>query len=96
MTDVRELIGELKDLEERFITVARGLREKEPRMSWEYFKFSETAKHAAEELERMKPVQREMEGGGYNWFFVCEECHGQVAGMDKYCRHCGHPLEDEK
>lgn len=49
---------------------------------------------AAEEYRKehpemyQKPVRMEIEGGGYNWFYVCGECHVQVKVGDKECGCC--------
>lgn len=92
MNDIRKLIEGLRDLEQGAIETARELRNTDPKMSYTFFSISNASGKAAEELKRLIPVKREMEGGGRNWFFVCEECHGQVGGTDQFCRHCGHPL----
>lgn len=40
--------------------------------------------------ERMlTPIPAEIEGGGYNWFTVCGECHGVIDPKDGFCKHCG-------
>lgn len=44
---------------------------------------------AAALLERDKPVEAEIEGGGHTWFYVCGECHGAIDSNDKFCKHCG-------
>ena len=92
MNDIRKLIADLKDIERRTLEAARGSRETDPQMSYTFFSISNASGKAAEELKQLVPVKREMEGGGRTWFFVCEECHGQVGGTDQFCRHCGHPL----
>ena len=43
--------------------------------------------------EEKKPVPVDLEGGGWNWWYVCEECHGQVDTKDKICPHCKSPLD---
>lgn len=51
------------------------------------------AKEMAENLlKEHKPVEIELEGGGYTWWHVCSECHGAVDTSDLYCRHCGRPF----
>lgn len=40
-----------------------------------------------------KPVEIELEGGGSNWWYVCEECRGSVSDQDDYCKHCGVPFK---
>ena len=55
------------------------------------------AKEMAEELlEKHKPVDIELEGGGAAWWNVCEECHGTVDESDSYCKHCGRPFRKKK
>ena len=44
--------------------------------------------------EPREPKEKEIEGGGVTWWYVCPECHGDVGAEDKECRHCGQPLED--
>ena len=34
----------------------------------------------------------EIEGGGWNWFFVCDECHGAVEYKAEKCPQCGRRL----
>ena len=46
----------------------------------------------AEIVTSAEPVEREMEGGGSTWWYVCEECHGPIDSNDKYCRHCGRKI----
>ena len=43
-------------------------------------------------LNRWKPKQIEIEGGGSNWWYVCPECHGAIDRQDHFCRHCGQAL----
>ena len=31
----------------------------------------------------------EIEGGGWNYFYVCSECHGFVNWHQDPCPHCG-------
>ena len=45
---------------------------------------------------KQEPVGIEIEGGGSNWWYVCEECRGAVDSNDSYCRHCGRPFEQKK
>ena len=49
----------------------------------------------AELVTVAEPVETELEGGGSNWWYVCEECHGQVDRNDKYCRHCGRRFKND-
>ena len=44
-------------------------------------------------IAEQKPVEPEIEGGGYSWFYVCGECHGSINSYDKYCRHCGREID---
>lgn len=34
-------------------------------------------------------VEPEIEGHGWQYYYVCGECHGQVNWKDAVCRHCG-------
>ena len=40
-------------------------------------------------LKGNKPVEAELEGGSYTWWYVCGECHTAIDTKDKYCRECG-------
>ena len=56
----------------------------------EHNKFKIPIKNAIENaIVHLKPVPVEMEGGGYNWFEVCGECHGAVDPSWKFCPECG-------
>jgi len=55
----------------------------------------ETLSRMIDELtEREKPKKIEIEGGGWNWWNVCPECHGPIDSKDHFCRHCGQAVED--
>lgn len=45
-----------------------------------------------------KHAEVELEGGGWEWWYVCEECHGMVNYQQDICRNCGSILiwEPEK
>ena len=43
----------------------------------------------ARDLIKEKTSKAELEGGGYNWWHVCGECHGAINENDNYCKHCG-------
>ena len=49
----------------------------------------------AKKQEEMKPVQAEWEGGGWNWWHVCGECHGVIDWKDQICPHCKTPIQWE-
>ena len=36
------------------------------------------------------------EGGGWNWWFVCEECHAAVDPTQNICPVCGRRLKWEE
>ena len=44
-------------------------------------------------IDRMIPKEKEMEGIGNNWWYVCPECHGAIGGSDSFCRHCGQAIK---
>ena len=48
---------------------------------------------ALEMLKRNIPQERELEGGGSTWWYVCPECHGAIDSLDKFCRHCGQAVK---
>ena len=45
--------------------------------------------------KEQEPVEKEIEGGGHTWWYVCGECHGAVDYGDKCCRHCGRPFAEQ-
>ena len=47
-------------------------------------------------MKRLTPEEIEREGGGYNWWHICPECHGAVDSGDRFCRHCGQALKNGK
>ena len=47
-------------------------------------------------LKEQEPVETELEGGGYNWWHVCGDCHGAIDQNDNYCKHCGRRIKHEK
>jgi hypothetical protein len=47
-------------------------------------------------LKEQDPVEPELEGGGYNWWHVCGECHGAIDASDNYCKHCGRRIKHEE
>ena len=93
MNEIRKLIEDLKDMERGATEAARGLRETDPKLSYTCFSVAEASGKAAEELKALIPMPAEIEGGGSTWFYVCGECHGSIDTHDKYCRHCGHPID---
>lgn len=42
-----------------------------------------------EAYEMLKPEEAEMEGGGYNWWYVCPECHVHLKHGTRFCQSCG-------
>ena len=53
-------------------------------------------KKMVELLKEQDPVEPELEGGGYNWWHVCGECHGAIDASDNYCKHCGRRIKHEE
>ena len=93
MNEIRKLIEDLKDMERGAMEAARDLREMVPKTSYTFFSIAEVSKKAAEELKGRIPMPAEIEGGGTTWFYACGECHGNIGTWDKFCRHCGHPID---
>lgn len=94
MNDIKKLIEDLKEVERGGAEAARDLRETDPKTSYWFYSLSEVCGKAAEELKGLIPMPAEIEGGGqHGWFYVCGECHGNIGTLDKYCRHCGHPID---
>ena len=94
MNEIGKLIKDLRDIESGATEAARGLRETDPKLSYTCFSIAEASGKAAEELKALIPMPAEIEGGGqHGWFYVCGECHGNIGTLDKYCRHCGHPID---
>ena len=44
----------------------------------------------------MKAVPPEIEGGAWDWFFVCGECHGLIDTKDDECPHCKRKIDWDK
>ena len=44
-------------------------------------------------LEKVKPMEMELEGGGSTWWYACPECHGAIDKADSYCRYCGQAVK---
>ena len=42
-----------------------------------------------EHKKKQTSVEKEMEGGGNSWWYVCPECHSAIDIKDTYCRYCG-------
>ena len=93
MNEIRKLIMQLKDMEQAALDAAKNLRSSDPRLSYTLFMNSELCGKAAEELKGRIPMPAEIEGGDKSYFFVCGECHGDIGSVDKFCRHCGHPID---
>ena len=93
MNEIRRLIADLKEMEDATARSARNARDTDPKLSYNLFLYSETCKKAAEELKGRIPMPAEIEGGDKSYFFVCGECHGDIGSVDKFCRHCGHPID---
>ena len=41
-----------------------------------------------DEQEEEKTAEVDIEGDRYNWWYVCEECHGILYGREKTCPWC--------
>ena len=52
----------------------------------------QTGNRKADPQTAREPVEAEIEGGGWNWWYVCGECHGAIDPNEQYCRHCGCPI----
>lgn len=39
--------------------------------------------------ELLKPEQAEIEGSGYNYFYVCPGCHVHIKQGTRFCMSCG-------
>ena len=52
---------------------------------------SKSMEHNLKEIksEDKKPVPAEIEGGGYNWWYVCGECHCYISPRQERCEVCG-------
>ena len=40
-------------------------------------------------IRELTPEEAEIEGGGYNWWYVCPECHGHLKHGTRFCMSCG-------
>ena len=92
---MEKLISRLKELAKLGIDLATFLRTEAPETSFFYFQMAEACKDAAKELEKQIPQEMEMEGGGYNWWYVCPDCHGAIDSKDHFCRYCGKTVKSE-
>ena len=88
--DDKTAVKNLNILADYFLKVAIGQRDMDADLSIKSYQTSELMKDLA---ERITPAEAEIEGGGSSWFYVCGECHGAIDPKDKYCRHCGRPVE---
>ena len=92
--DTKAVIERLTEHAEECMGIAKEAREKEPRISWFFFRLHETLESVIGILkEKAKTAEIELDGGGASWWYVCSECHGRVDDTDHYCRHCGRRLE---
>ena len=89
------VVDYLKSAAEELLKAATDLREEDPAKSFTAFQYSEQARKAAEVLARQDPLPAELGDGGSSWWYVCGECHGAVDRKDRFCRHCGRPVEQE-
>lgn len=92
---MKDLIGELMEIEAEFTGGARNLRTTDTGLSYRMFLIAETCRKAAEELKKRIPLEMEIEGGGSSWWYVCPECHGAIDKADHFCRHCGQAVKDK-
>lgn len=46
-----------------------------------------------EKRSELPPVEPEIEGDRWNYYYVCEDCHGPVNWKDEICIHCGRRLD---
>ena len=51
---------------------------------------------AMEQLGIKEPEKAEIEGGGSTWWYACPECHGAIDRSDKFCKHCGMMINNER
>ena len=45
------------------------------------------------EEKKQEPAEPEIEGGGWNWWYVCPDCHGAIDPGEEKCRHCGREIK---
>ena len=93
MNEIQNMIQDLKTMENVLLKAAKAERDGDQRLSYCLYLDSETCKKAAEELKGRIPIPAEIEGGDKSYFFVCGECRGNIGSWDKFCRHCGHPID---
>ena len=92
---MEELIQQLEEIQNGFIKMAKDNTGPEMNpIAYKAFLISETSRKAAEALRRNIPQEMETEGGGYNWWYVCPECHGAIDHRDRFCRHCGQAVKE--
>ena len=91
---MKELIEKLRDAAGKDMDIATAIRAEAPEQSYHFFRREELMNKAAEELKRNIPQKIDVEGGGYNWWYVCPECHGAIDSKDHFCKHCGQAVEE--
>lgn len=62
------------------------------KQSYQLFKASECCDESIKEMKKHEPVEAEIEGGGFNWWYVCGECHTAINPRIHYCPECGHHI----
>ena len=88
-----ELIEQLAEAVRKNIDIATAIRTDEPGSSFFFWKMATLMEKAIEGIRRNIPQEKEMEGGGSSWWYVCPECHGAIDKQDRFCRHCGQAVK---
>ena len=91
--DACECIFDLYDTDKKHNSICKSTNP--PSNPWE-LEDCPFCKTIASLLKEQEPLPAEFEGGGYTWFYVCGDCHGQIDERDAYCRHCGRKVKWEK
>ena len=91
---MEEIIERLEGLAESYMERAKETRTDDSDISFIFFQRGELMEKAAAALKRNIPQEMELEGGGYNWWYVCPECHGAVDRADHFCKHCGQAVKE--
>ena len=87
---MNDLIRDLENIQMAFLELAR---QTSGQRSYTAFEVSNTCRKAAEKIRREIPMEKEIEGGGSTWWYVCPECHGAIDNRDHWCKHCGQAVK---
>lgn len=89
---MKELIEKLERIAKGFLDFAQAVRDDQG-VSFNAFMIADAARKAEKELKRSVPMEAEIEGGGYSWWYVCPECHVGIIRDQRFCQSCGQKIQ---